>query len=198
MKEHYLEHYPNVSLGSGQNLIAYHVIQRYIEKYISSEIKESTHHTIELLALEEPFKTSITVPGVPFPVFLRGTLDRVDKKDGMLRILDYKTGNSKAADVQITAWESLINDPDKSKAFQLLCYALMYRDKHQSEAFEAAIIPFRNLEAGLLTFAVKEAGSRSSKDTTISSHTLDLFQEQLLQLIETICNQNEAFVAKEV
>jgi hypothetical protein len=198
VKEHYLEHYPNVSLDSGQNLIAYHVIQRYIEKYISLEIKESTYHTIELLALEEPFKTSITVPGVPFPVFLRGTLDRVDKKDGMLRILDYKTGNAKAADVQITDWESLINDPDKSKAFQLLCYALMYREKHQPETFEAAIIPFRNLEAGLLTFAVKEAGSRSSKDSTISSDTLDLFQEQLLRLIETICNQNEAFIAKEV
>jgi len=198
VKEHYLEHYPNVSLNSGQNLIAYHVIQRYIEKYITSEIQESTHHRIELLALEESFKTSITVPGVPFPVFLRGTLDRVDKKDGMLRILDYKTGNAKAADVQITDWESLINDPDKSKAFQLLCYALMYSDKHQPETFEAAIIPFRNLEAGLLTFAVKESGSRSSKDTAISEETLNLFKEQLLQLIETICDQNEAFVAKEV
>ncbi len=198
VKEHYKEHYPNVSLDSGQNLIAYHVIQRYIEKYITLEIKESRHHTIELLALEEPFKTSIAVPGLPFPVFLRGTLDRVDKKDGMLRILDYKTGNAQAADVQITDWESLINDPDKSKAFQLLCYALMYRNKHQTEAFEAAIIPFRNLEAGLLTFAVKESGSRSSKDTTITSNTLDLFQEQLLQLIATICDQKEAFVAKEI
>jgi len=198
VKEHYREYYPNVSLDSGQNLIAYHVIQRYIEKYIHSEIKESTHHTIELLALEEPFKTSITVPGVPFPVFLRGTLDRVDKKDGMLRILDYKTGNAKIADVQITDWESLINDPDKSKAFQLLCYALMYRDKHQTEAFEAAIIPFRNLEDGLLTFAFKESAGRSVKHTTISAETLELFQEQLQKLIGDICNQNESFIAKEV
>ncbi len=198
VKEHYYKHYPNVSLESGQNLIAYHVIQRYIEKFITSEIRESTHHNMELLALEEPFKTAIDVPGVPFPVFLRGTLDRVDKKDGVLRILDYKTGNVKATDVQITNWESLINDPDKSKAFQLLCYALMYREKHQTESFEAAIIPFRNLNAGLLTFALKEAGNRSSKDTTISADTLTFFRQQLLHLIETICNTKEAFVAKEV
>ncbi|NNJ88416.1 MAG: PD-(D/E)XK nuclease family protein [Eudoraea sp.] len=196
--KHYLEHYPNVSLESGQNLIAYHVIQRYIEKFITSEIKECARHTIEILALEEPFKTPIVVPGVPFPVFLRGTLDRVDKKDGILRILDYKTGNAKDADVQITDWDTLINDPDKSKAFQLLCYALMYRNKHNTGSFEAAIIPFRNLDAGLLTFAVKESGSRSAKNSTISAETLDLFQEQLLKLIETICDQNEAFIAKEV
>jgi hypothetical protein len=74
----------------------------------------------------------------------------------------------------------------------------MYREKHQPETFEAAIIPFRNLEAGLLTFAVKEAGSRSSKGTAISADTLDQFKEQLHQLIGAICNQNEAFIAKEV
>ncbi len=198
VKEHFKEYYPNVSLNSGHNLIAYHVIQRYIEKYIISEIKECTHHSIELLALEEPFKTPIPVSGVSFPVFLRGTVDRVDKKDGVLRILDYKTGNAKVADVQITDWESLINDPEKSKAFQLLCYGLMYRNTHQPESFEAAIIPFRNLEEGLLTFAVKESTGRSAKNTTISAETLDLFQQQLQQLIGEICNQHEPFTAKEV
>ncbi len=198
VKEHYKEHYPNVSLESGQNLIAYHVIQRYIEKFITSEIKESSQHTIELLALEEPFKTSLAIPTVDFPVFLRGTLDRVDKKDGVLRILDYKTGNAKNSEVEITDWESLISDPDKGKAFQLLCYALMYSQKHQPEAFEAAIIPFRNQEAGLLTFAFKESVGKSPKNTSITANTMDLFREQLVQLIETICNQQEAFVAKQL
>lgn len=195
----FAEHYPNVSLNSGKNLIAFHVIQRYLEKFLKQEIKSSQAHEIELLAVEERLKTHIEVPGLDFPVFLRGTIDRVDRKDGELRILDYKTGNTKAAEIQITEWDSIILDPDKGKAFQMMTYALMYSDKHPTERFEAGIVPFRNLEEGIFRFCIKEAsGGRSSKKNfAIDAETLLAFREQLQILLLNICDQKVAFEAKQ-
>ncbi len=197
VKEHFTKSYPNVDVRSGKNLIAFKVIERYIGNYIKLEINDAAKHEIRVLALEEKMKMEFTVPGIPFPIFLKGTLDRVDVVDGKVRILDYKTGNAKRSEVEIVEWESIINEPDKSKAFQLLCYALMYSEKHNLDQFEAAIVPFKNLQEGLLTFATKANTGRSKKDTEISPQTLDFFKEQLYNLLETICSLDVPFVAKE-
>ncbi|NNK10964.1 MAG: PD-(D/E)XK nuclease family protein [Flavobacteriaceae bacterium] len=189
------EYYPNVSLLDGKNLIAYQVIQRYLEKFLEMEIESCKNHKIELLAVEEKLRTFIEVEGLNFPVSLRGTLDRIDKKDGVLRILDYKTGNTKATEVEITTWDSIIADADKGKAFQLMSYALMYCDKYPTERFEAAIIPFRDLESGPLKFCTKEVtgGRSSNKEYSITAETISDFRAQLQHLFLTIFDQEMAF-----
>ncbi|QBA65271.1 PD-(D/E)XK nuclease family protein [Muriicola soli] len=188
------EHYPTVSLLDGKNLIAYSVIQRYLERFLELEIESCKNHKIELLAVEQKLRTSIEVQGLNFPVALKGTIDRIDKKDGVLRILDYKTGNTKSTEVEITTWESIISDPDKGKAFQMMSYALMYYDKYPTENFEAAIIPFRDLDSSPLRFCTKENGGRyAKKEFSITAETISEFRTQLQQLILTIFDQEIAF-----
>ena len=197
VKEQFAHHYPNVSLTGGKNLIAYHVIQRYLENFIRAEINETSKSSITIIGLEEPLKITLEVPGIPFPITLKGTLDRIDRKDGEVRILDYKTGNAKATQLSIVDWEELILDPEKGKAFQLLCYALMYQEKHGETSFMAAVIPFRNLNLGTLPFTIKENKGRSAKEQIIGRETVENFKEQLYIVLREICSVEAPFIAKE-
>jgi hypothetical protein len=64
---------------------------------------------------------------------------------------------------------------------------------------EAGIISFKNLNAGFLKFTKKDkAGYGATKDTLITSETLEHFSAELKKLILEICNPNTPFVEKEV
>ncbi|GGD51111.1 PD-(D/E)XK nuclease family protein [Muriicola marianensis] len=195
----FVEHYPNVNLESGKNLIAYQVIQRYLENYLKMAIEESKNHSIEILAIEQKVLIPLDVPGLTFPVYLKGTIDRVDKKDGLLRILDYKTGNTKKSEVEISEWGEVITDPDKTKAFQMLSYSLMYHSLNSSESFKAGIIPFRSLEKEVffLGFPAHPEDGVSRKEHVINDQALDAFREQLCLLINSLFDLQVPFEAKD-
>jgi hypothetical protein len=129
---------------------------------------------------------------------LKGKLDRVDEKDGVLRIIDYKTGNVGSAQVEIVDWEEVIEDYNHSKAFQLLCYALMYNNLKPIGTIEAGIISFKNLSSGLLRFATKEKKGSRNKDTSITQETIAHFMEAIKTLIFEIGNPQIPFTEKEV
>ncbi|WP_372944441.1 PD-(D/E)XK nuclease family protein [Muriicola sp.] len=192
------DHYPNVSLESGKNLIAYQVIQKYLENYLKMAIEESKKHRIEILAVEQNVQISLDIPGLPFPVYLKGIIDRVDKKDGMLRILDYKTGNTKKSEVEIGEWGEIITDPDKTKAFQMMSYAYMFHSLNSSESFKAGIVPFRSLEKEVFLFGYPGTvgNGTSRKENVINTQALDAFKEQLHQLLYSLFDLQIPFEAK--
>lgn len=198
VRRHFTNSYTDGDIGRGKNLIAFRVAVRYVENFIDREIENAKKHRIRLLGLEESLEMQLSLPEIDFPVFIRGKLDRIDELDGTLRIIDYKTGSTTPGQVEIVAWEDIIAHYDQSKAFQLLCYALLYTDKHSVEALEAGIISFKNLSAGLLRFATKAAKGSRSKNTTIDPEVLQLFQGQLKTLILEICDPKVPLVQKEV
>ena len=198
VSHHFSKSYSDGTFTKGKNLIAFNVILRYIENFIGLEIKEVGKHQIKIIGLEQKLRLELNIPGIDFPVFLKGKLDRIDEIDGSLRIIDYKTGKVVATDVEIVDWQEITADYSYSKAFQLLCYALMYNDTHFNERMEAGIISFKNLSAGLLKFATKDKKGSRIKDSEITPQTLELFQTQLSALILEICNLNIPFTEKEI
>src|SRR5690606_37342279 len=140
----------------GKNLIAFHVIVRYIDNFIQMELEMTKSHQIKIIGLELKMEIPLKIPELAFPVLLHGTLDRIDEIDGQLRILDYKTGNVTQTEVELVDWDDLISNYDYSKAFQLLCYALMFNDKQAMKSIHAGIISFKNLRSGVLLFATKD------------------------------------------
>ncbi|NJW55285.1 PD-(D/E)XK nuclease family protein, partial [Salinimicrobium oceani] len=122
------------------------------------------------------------VEELDFPVFLKGTVDRVDEFNGKFRIIDYKTGKVDQSKVEVVEWEEIALDYDKySKPFQILTYALMMDDKDPLPSeFEAGIISFKNMQGGFLKFCKKDKkGYGAKKETNITSETLEAFKEQL-------------------
>lgn len=198
VKMHFAKSYMNGDIDHGKNLIAKHVIVRYIESYIDQEIAEVKNHEIKIISLEGKLNITLDIPEIDFQVVLKGKLDRIDVKDGTLRIIDYKTGKVESKHVEIVDWEEIATDYNYSKAFQLLCYSVMFNSETPIESIESGIISFKNLNAGLLKFATKEKKGSRNKDYPITQETLSLFQIELKKLILEICNPEIPFTEKEV
>ena len=197
VKRHFAKSYTENVLY-GKNLIAFNVIIRYVGNFIDLEILESKKHQIKIIGLEEKLQMQLDIPELDFPITLKGKLDRIDEKDGVLRIIDYKSGKVLTNQVEIVDWSEITEDPNYGKAFQLLCYALMFNQKNSTIEIEAGIISFKNLNAGMLSFAMKEQRNSRTKNKIITQETLSQFTMELKKLILEICNPNFPFVEKEV
>lgn len=198
VKKHFAKSYIDGDISRGRNLIAYNVILRYLENYLDSEISEAKSHRIKILGIEEKLNITLNIPEIDFPIVLKGKLDRIDEKDGMLRIIDYKTGKVESKNVEIVNWGEITAEYDYSKAFQLLCYALMYNNRNPIETIQSGIISFKNLNSGLLKFATKDKKGSRNKDPIITQETLSYFQEELKKLILEICTAEIPFTEKEI
>ncbi len=199
VKKHFAKTYLDGDISRGKNLIAFNVVLRYIENFINLEIADVKKHQIKIVGLEANLKISLDIPEVSFPVNLKGKLDRIDEVDGVLRIIDYKTGSVDRGQLEIVDGVSITSDYKFSKAFQLLCYATMYASEHPETLMEAGIISFKKLSSGVLKFATKDkAGNGAKKETKIGKETLSLFYTELTALITEICNIQVPFTEKEV
>ncbi len=198
VRHHFAQNYLEGDVSRGKNLIAFHVIIRYIESFLDLEIKETKNHRIKILSLEKKSQIALDLPEVHFPVYLKGKLDRIDEVDGVLRIIDYKTGRVDQKNVEIVGWDDLTTDYDNSKAFQLLCYALMYHSENPLAEMEAGIFSFKNQGAGLLRFATKPSKGSRTKDYGITEVSLSHFSSKLQKLILEIFDEQIPFTEKEV
>ncbi len=194
----FVRYYSKTPIKRGKNLIAFNVILRYIENFVDQEVLEVKKHSIKILALEMREQINLSIPGIEYPVVLKGTVDRVDEQDGLLRIIDYKTGSVTHSDLELIEWSDLITQFEKSKAFQLLCYALLYHKTPVLTPVTAGVVSFKNLKSGFLPFATKEKKGSRTKETGIDQNVLDQFKEQLISLITEICDQDIPFREKEV
>lgn len=183
--------YVDGDISRGKNLIAYTVVLRYIENFIKLELKEIEQHKIKIIALEQMLNVALEIPNISHTIRLKGKLDRVDEIDGITRIVDYKTGKVDTQNVAITKWEDLIENYDKSKAFQLLCYALMINKNQPINTIKAGIISFKNLNKGTLYFS-------ESKTQEINQNTLLEFKNVLDILVQEIFNPEIPFIEKEI
>ncbi len=181
VQDHFQKNLSGVDVSKGKFLLVYNVIIKYLHNFLDDELKQVKRHEIKILSLEERYEEFIAIPGLDFPIKLKGTLDRVDEFDGTIRIIDYKTGRVEPKNVKITDWEALITDYDKSKAFQLLSYAYLYAKKHGINDVQAGIISFKKLSQGLFPFS-------EDKNTLINANTLATFENYLYQLIGEICD----------
>lgn len=194
VKHHFTSFYDQSSIKYGKNSIAFQVLIRNIMNYLDYEIDQLQNKEIKLLGIEKKLEVELSIPGFTFPVKLKGKLDRIDECNGVLRIIDYKTGKVQTGDMNIVDWSDIISKPDRSKAFQVLCYAIMYRDWSKRDEMEAGIISFKNLKSGFIEFAQKESYKSRKRHTTINSEVLDQFEEQLYQLISDICDPKIPFM----
>ncbi|WP_273568457.1 PD-(D/E)XK nuclease family protein [Maribacter halichondriae] len=198
VKHHFVKSYFEGDPTKGKNLIAYHVIVRYLENFIDMEIEEAQNHNIKIIGLEEKLKLRLDIPEIGFPTYLKGKLDRIDEKDGILRIIDYKTGKVEPKNVTVSDWEDLIMDYEYSKAFQLLCYTFMYQSENNTDKTQAGIITFKNLYGGFQKLTLRNLNGKKGKYHLIEPETLLQFQGVLKNLVLEICDIDIPFTEKEV
>ena len=144
--------------------------------------------------LEQNFIVEIIDDRLPFPVKIKGNVDRIELRNGTLRIIDYKTGKVEQTSLSIQAWSGITDDIKHDKIIQLLCYALMVQGEFSNQEMEVGIISFKNLRAGFMPFQIKEG--REVVTQLVNSDVIEDFKTELIQLINLILDKNIPFEEK--
>ncbi len=176
---------------SGKNII----IREVIEKYVNRVLKIDTGFApFEVLSLEDTYETEVpvTANGTFEMVKLGGKIDRVDKLNDHIRILDYKTGGDKLEFKNIEALFSEKDSDRNSAVFQTFLYAKFYHDlKKPSLPITPGVYSARKLFEDNFEYKIFSKDSRSYINDY--KQISDEYPEQLSQLIQKIFDPNEAF-----
>ncbi len=114
---------------SGQLQIAREIFVQYLKAILDYDQKNGD---FEIIGLEKEYPAGIVVdtPEGPVEVVLGGVIDRMDVKDGVVRLIDYKTGKDTK---KVKTIASLFDRDDKSRnkaAMQTMLYAHFYETGH--------------------------------------------------------------------
>jgi hypothetical protein len=186
--------YKEGEIKKGRNLLAFEVAKRNVSNFLKVELESIKNgDAIKILALEETFQRELNHPTLPFPVLIKGNVDRIEERNGVIRIIDYKTGKVEKANVTLKAWKGLTDDIKSDKIIQVLAYAYMYENLANGKPIEAGIISFKNLKSGFLPFNFKEG---REGNTTIDEDIMGNYLEQMVLLLNEILDENIPFLEK--
>jgi hypothetical protein len=178
---------------TGELLVIKEVVKQYAEAFL--DVDEAfvpfTLHEIEV-KFAEPF--GIEVNGKPERLLLGGYIDRVDEKDGVYRMVDYKTGSDKLDFNTVAELFEREGGKQNKAALQTLMYSWMFTSKYPGrKKFAPALIPIRTLkgEAGEIFFNEKKGRGLLTAD--VLPGVLDEYKALLKPLVEEIFDGETAF-----
>ncbi len=112
----------------GRNLLVFDILKKYIQQVL---IIDQKFTPFEIVSLEKTYKAQIPISNNR-KVNLGGSIDRVDRVNGQIRILDYKTGK---ANLYFKDIESLFDKENKMRnkaALQTFMYCLFYEEESKT------------------------------------------------------------------
>jgi len=143
-KKEYFRHNSNRDI-EGQNLIIIGILKKYITSVVNYDLKSMP---FEIVVMEKLYRSvlEIETPNGIRQVRLGGKIDRVDRKQGLTRVIDYKTGQSSR---KFESLASLFdtNDAKRNKhAFQALLYAFLLEDNEHFNDIQPGLYVIRELK----------------------------------------------------
>jgi hypothetical protein len=186
--------YKEGEIKKGRNLLAFEVAKRNVSNFLKVELESiKAGDAIKILALEETFQRTLNHPTLPFPVLIKGNVDRIEERNGVIRIIDYKTGKVEKSSVMLKTWKGLTEEIKNDKIIQVLAYAYMYETEAKSKPIEAGIISFKNLKSGFLPFNFKE---EKEGNMIINEVVMTNYLEQIVLLLNEILDVSIPFEEK--
>jgi hypothetical protein len=186
--------YKEGEIKKGRNLLAFEVAKRNVSNFLKVELESiKAGDAIKILALEETFQRTLNHPTLPFPVMIKGNVDRIEERNGVIRIIDYKTGKVERSSVTLKTWKGLTEEITNDKIIQVLAYAYMYETEAKSKPIEAGIISFKNLKSGFLPFNFKE---EKEGNQIINEEVITNYLGQIVLLLNEIFDVSIPFEEK--
>ena len=180
---------------NGVQLINSKVIVSYLKQLLRNDLQ---YTPFEMVAMEKKVSEKITIQTALGPLTLRlgGTIDRMDAKEGTLRIVDYKTGGSPKIPANI---EQLFT-PSETRPnyiFQTFLYAAIMCRKQPLMVAPALLYIHR--AASESYSPVIEMGEPRKPKIPVNNFAFfeDEFRERLQALLEEIFDEKEPFTQTE-
>ena len=180
---------------SGKNIIIRDIIERYVYQIIKLD---QSIAPFEIISLEGKYEIEIPVTANETfdTIKLGGKIDRVDKLNNHIRIIDYKTGGDK---LEFKNIESLFSDKksDRNDAvFQTFLYAKFYQDvKNPNLPITPGVYSVRKIFDSNFDYRIYNKEDKSYIDNyeTVAQEYFD----KLNELIQTIFNPDNSFTQTE-
>ncbi len=175
----------------GRNHFLESVAKTQITNFLQSEIKRlEAGDQLTILELEKPLSHPVNIATTqgPVPVTIGGIADRIDLCNGIIRVLDYKSGRVEAKDLRVK--EAQPNWTEVSdKWFQVLLYTWLFHYKKKGDTqHQAGIIPLSHLNSEILLAEWEGANYMDER------HLAD-FEKMLKEVVSEILNPNIPFLA---
>ncbi len=180
---------------NGVQLINSKVIVSYLKQLLRNDLQ---YTPFEMVAMEKKVSEKITIQTALGPLTLRlgGTIDRMDAKEGTLRIVDYKTGGSPKIPANI---EQLFTPSEMrpNYIFQTFLYAAIMSRKQPLMVAPALLYIHR--AASESYSPVIEMGEPRKPKIPVNNFAFfeDEFRERLQALLEEIFDEKEPFTQTE-
>jgi len=131
--------YPKELLESGDFLLRSSMAAEALRRALHSEARRPALHATVPIAVEHMMKAELR-PGL----WIKGKADRIERRDGVLCIIDIKTGAFQSNEIQLKVLDREHLTAEKQKALQLMMYAaLALLEDPTLQAVQAGIIPLR-------------------------------------------------------
>ncbi len=182
----------------GNQLIIREVLKKHLKSILFHD-KKLAPFTIISLENERHFPGSVEIDcdGKKAKVALDGTLDRVDKKDGIIRIVDYKTG---ASSKEFSSIEELFDSRkgDRKRAvMQIFFYGMLYRKNDLTNSpLRPSILKVRDLSLNNFDTNIyfKEGrGKKAVLEGKLFEQFLPEYEEYLSNTLSEIYNRDISF-----
>ena len=120
----------------GRNLIVKEIIKKMATEILRNDERYLPFMIVSLEAEDGPYQTAIPVAGLDESerqVALKGIIDRVDKKDNVVRVIDYKTGKDNKRFENISGLFDRNNLKRNKAAMQTLIYAFLFHESTENK-----------------------------------------------------------------
>ena len=183
------------NIKQGKIMVAFEVIKNTLKNFINMEIKDlEMGNELILIALEKKMEIPLEIQDLKTSIKLKGIVDRIDKRNDIIRIIDYKTGLIKENEVLVKDIASCFS-ATKTKSMQLLCYALLYlKNNEEHQDVQAGLFSLRNIKQGLLKFGIREGFKTTN--WTITNNEAAKFEDCLKKLVCEIMDPDIAFPSR--
>lgn len=124
----------------GNNLLIANVIAKYVRQVL---LNDKMYAPFRFIEAEKVCKLRFPLSNAE--VNLKGIIDRIDEKEGKIRILDYKTG---VGNLEFKSWEEVFehnNDKRPKYVLQTFLYGLFYKNEAAGKTMAPGIYYMRNV-----------------------------------------------------
>lgn len=182
---------------NGVQLINSAVIARYLKQLLQNDLRYAPFTFIASeMEVDEPI--DIQTPKGVIKSRIGGIIDRMDSKDGTLRIVDYKTGGDADTPPHV---ESLFI-PDKKRSnyvFQTFLYAAIMCRKQPTMKIAPALLYIHRAATETYSLVIQMGEPRKPKEAVedFSKYEKE-YRERLQRLLEEIFNPEKSFTQTEI
>lgn len=182
---------------NGIQLINSAVIARYLKQLLQNDLRYAPFTFIASeMEVDEPI--DIQTPKGVIKSRIGGIIDRMDSKDGTLRIVDYKTGG----DADIPPHVESLFIPDKKRSnyvFQTFLYAAIMCRKQPTMKIAPALLYIHRAATETYSPVIQMGEPRKPKEAVedFSKYEKE-YRERLQGLLEEIFNPEKSFAQTEI